>query len=105
LQQALEFLLYHIEMVVFLSVLAEQGSICKSSQPIRDLLPHCYQDRANQPHLAPCQEHPLLWFFVGFGCLRLDSRNFVNRRSLVRFQSPAPAPSLSFFSPPMVAQR
>ena len=31
-----------------------------------------------------------MWFLVALGCLRLDSRNFVNRRSLVRFQLLAP---------------
>ena len=49
------------------------------------LLPRCYQDRTTQPHLAPGWEHPALWFLVGLDCLRLDSRNFVNRRSRVRF--------------------
>src|SRR5690348_3244167 len=61
-----------------------------SSSSINRLLPPCYQDRTTQPHLAPCQERSALWFLVGLGCLRLDSWNFVNRRSLVRFQSPAP---------------
>ena len=35
------------------------------------LLPRCYQDRTNQPHQAPNQQYPILWFLVGFGCLRL----------------------------------
>lgn len=48
---------------------------------VHDLLPRCYQDRTNQPHLRPCQEHPGLWFPVGLGCLRLGYRKFVNRRS------------------------
>jgi hypothetical protein len=35
------------------------------------LLPRCYQDRTNQPHLSPCREHPgLLLLLVGLGCLR-----------------------------------
>jgi hypothetical protein len=55
-----------------------------------NLLPRCYQDRTTQPHLDPCQDHPGLLFLVGLDCLRLDFGNFVNRRSLVRFQSPAP---------------
>ncbi len=39
-------------------------------------------DRTNQAHLAPCQERPALWFFVGLDCLRLDFWKFVNRSSL-----------------------
>ncbi len=45
------------------------------------LLPLCDQDRTNQPHQAPCQEHSGVWFLVGLGCLRLGYRKFVNRRS------------------------
>src|SRR5467141_1366213 len=45
------------------------------------LLPHCHQDRTNQSHQAPCREHPVWWFPVGLGCLRLDFLKFVNRRS------------------------
>ncbi|TKS64352.1 MAG: hypothetical protein EWM73_00564 [Nitrospira sp.] len=54
------------------------------------LLPRCYQDRTNHPHLPPCQEHPGLWFLVGLGCLRLGYLKFVNRRSSVQSGSPAP---------------
>jgi hypothetical protein len=39
------------------------------------------QDRTNQPHLTPCQEHPGLRFLVGLGCLRLGYLKLVNRRS------------------------
>src|SRR4029077_3868977 len=45
------------------------------------LLPRCYQDRTNQSHQAPCREHPVWWFPVGLGWLRLDFLKFVNRRS------------------------
>ena len=45
------------------------------------LLPRCYQDGTTQAHQAPPQKHPLLWFLVGLGCLRLGYRKFVNRRS------------------------
>ena len=41
-----------------------------------------YQDRTTQPHLHPLLEYQVLLFPVGLGCLRLDSRNFVNRRLL-----------------------
>src|SRR5215471_4313808 len=34
------------------------------------VLPRCYQDRTNQPHLHPLREYPALWFLVGLGCLR-----------------------------------
>jgi len=54
------------------------------------LLPRYYQNRTTQPHVDPCQEHPRLLFLVGLDCLRLEFVKFVNRRSLVRFQSPAP---------------
>ena len=47
------------------------------------LLPRCYQDRTNQRHQAPCRQHPLLWFLVALGCLRLDLLKFVNRRSFL----------------------
>jgi hypothetical protein len=56
------------------------------SRPVFDrhiLLPRCYQDRTNQPHLPPFQAHPGLWFLVGLGCLRLGYLDFVNRRSPV----------------------
>ncbi|WP_455243581.1 hypothetical protein, partial [Petrachloros mirabilis] len=43
-----------------------------SHQDLSSLLPRCYQDRTNQPHLAPCREGPVLWFLVGLGGLRLD---------------------------------
>ena len=46
------------------------------------LLPGCYQDRTTHPHLAPRQGHPVLWFLVGLGCLRLEFVKFVNRRSV-----------------------
>ena len=54
------------------------------------LLPRCYQDRTTQPHLYPLRCQSGLLFLVGLGYLRLDFLKFVNRRSLVRFQSPAP---------------
>jgi len=38
--------------------------------------------------------HPDLWFFVGLDCLRWELLRFVNRRSLVGFQSPTPSPSV-----------
>ena len=42
---------------------------CPKSQqlvsPQVNLLPRCYQDRTNQAHLHPCQEHPGLWFLGG----------------------------------------
>jgi hypothetical protein len=41
----------------------------------------CYQDRTTQPHLGPCLHYPGFLFLVALGCLRLDFRNFVNRRS------------------------
>jgi hypothetical protein len=55
-----------------------------------NLLPRCYQDRTNQPHLPPPRGQPGLLLLVALGCLRLDSRNFVNRRSPVQSGSPAP---------------
>jgi hypothetical protein len=45
------------------------------------LLPHFYQDRTNQHHLAPLGEYLVVWFLVQLGCLRWDYRNFVNRSS------------------------
>jgi hypothetical protein len=45
------------------------------------LLPRCYQDRTNHPHLLPFQEHPGLWFLVGLGRLRLGYLKFANRWS------------------------
>jgi hypothetical protein len=50
----------------------------------------CYQDRTKESHLRPSRRSPALWFLVGLCCLRLDCRDFVNRRSVVRFHSPAP---------------
>jgi hypothetical protein len=67
------------------------------SRPVFDrhiLLPRCYQDRTNQPHLPPFQAHPGLWFLVGLGCLRLDSLNFVNRRSFRLYRGDDPWLSL-----------
>ena len=68
------------------------------------LLPRCYQNRKTQAHLYPSQELPGLWFLVGLGCLRLDSLNFVNRRSRIRlrrqlleFQSGAAASTMVGF--------
>src|SRR5262249_31613525 len=48
------------------------------------LLPCCYQDRTNQPHLPPCREYPGLLLFVGLDCLRCVCLKFVNRRSSVQ---------------------
>jgi hypothetical protein len=62
------------------------------------LLPRCYQDRTNQPHLPPCQEHPGLWFLVGLGCLRLGYLKFVNRRSLSRSLGTMAAEETSLYS-------
>ena len=42
------------------------------------MLPRCYQDRTNQPHLPPSQKHHGLWFLVGLGRLRLGYWKFVN---------------------------
>ena len=46
------------------------------------LLPRYYQDKTNQSHLVPLLNYPdfvVLWVL---GCLRLDSGQFLNRRSL-----------------------
>src|SRR5215467_12195089 len=48
------------------------------------LLPRCYQDRTNQPHVGPSLRCPELWFLVGLGRLRLVCLKFVNRRSFSR---------------------
>ena len=40
-----------------------------------------------QPQLHRLREHPDLWFLVGLGCLRLDSRNFVKRKSDLQLES------------------
>ena len=35
----------------------------------------------DKPALHSLREHPVLWFLVGLGCLRLDLLKFVNPRS------------------------
>jgi len=47
------------------------------------LLPRCYQDGTNQPHLlSPLGQYPELWFLVGLGFLWSDRQRFVKRRSV-----------------------
>ena len=68
----------------------QNGVVLYSGSSATTLLPRCYQDRTNHPHLGPSRLPPELWFLVRLGCLRLDLAQFVNRRSPVQSGSPAP---------------